>query len=151
MRRHPHGEIESGLDALDFEEIIPLTRTIYARRTENDIGKSSLAADITFGQEFAFPISGIRMRLVGQANRREVYLIAHAEAAQAAHQQELSGRTRLGQSLEETARMLGIYLEELAFVGRFGQAGVMQHIVPAAMLLAKCRQLFGQRRFLLIR
>ena len=105
-----------------------------------------LAADIILGFELTLSVSRIRLLRIIQPDRTEGLFVSQAVAAQATHQKEfLRFASGSSQCFYKVMRIFCVDTEEAFFIRRFGQAGIVDHIIPRAMLTGKVGQLRCQR------
>ena len=85
-----------------------------------------------------------QLRII-QRDGAERFLVSTPVAAQAAHQKKfLRFATRCGKRLDQVSRILGIDTIKVPFIKCLRQSGVMDHIIPRAMLPDKISQLNSQ-------
>ena len=94
--------------------------------------------DVILGNQFTFSIIGVGPLWIVQANGAELFLVAHAIAAETAHQQEFLGGTLGGlERMKETACIFRIYLIKLFPVGCFRKTCVVDDEIPWPLLLCE--------------
>lgn len=145
LRRKTDSKIKTGLYTFNLHEIIFLARPIHSVGRGSHTGNKTDAANNSPAPACSF--HSLYRAIEDHPERwgRERFLVSTPVAAQAAHQKKfLRFATRCGKRLDQVSRILGIDTIKVPFIKCLRQSGVMDHIIPRAMLPDKISQLDSQ-------